>query len=62
MTHFSIDELQKLMFCVASHIDNKGDPVYPELVAKLRHLLKPDSMTQKQIDYYNLLEKANGRA
>lgn len=62
MADFSLEELKCLMFCVASYVDNKGDTVYPELVEKLRHLSKAAQMTQKEIDYYNLLEKTNGRA
>lgn len=62
MSDFSVEDLEKIAFCVASYVDKNGDTVYGELLAKIRHLLKPDRMTQKDIDYYNLLEKLNGRA
>ncbi len=61
MNDFSTDELEKIAYCVASYTDKKGDTVYGELLSKIRHLLKPGRMTQKEIDYYLLLEKINGR-
>jgi hypothetical protein len=61
MTEFSREDLENMAFCVASYTDKNGDTVYGKLLAKIRHLLKPDRMTQTQIDYYCLLEKVNGR-
>lgn len=62
MSDFSVQDLEIIAFCVASYTDNKGDTVYYELLSKIRHLLEPNRMKQKEIDYYNLLEKMNGRA
>lgn len=60
--NFSKEELDILCLCVASYTDKYGDTYYPDLMKKLRKMQEPDRMTQKQIDYYNLLEKVNGRA
>lgn len=61
MNDFSKDDLEKIAFCVASYTDHKGDTIYGELLNKIMNIMAPDCMTQKQIDYYNLLEEIRRR-
>jgi hypothetical protein len=36
------EELDKILFCVASYTDKNGDAIYSDLLDKIRHLLKAE--------------------
>ena len=57
MIELSKDEIDIMAMCVASYIDKYGDTYYPEVLKKLRSIQSDKRMTQKEIDYYLLLER-----
>ena len=57
MTEFSREEIDIMAMCVASYTDKYGDTYYPEVLKKLRAIQSDKRMTQKEIDYYLLLER-----